>query len=79
VRREGGAKAGKSYEAIISDGWKLMQNDPFSSLELYNLNEDPQETKDLSSTEPKKFKVLTDRLRHHIQRGGSVPWQKPNP
>lgn len=76
VRREGGAKAGKSYEAIISDGWKLMQNDPFSPLELYNLNEDPQETKDLSSTEPKKFKVLTDRLRHHIQRGGSVPWQK---
>ena len=35
VRREGGqAYGGKSYEAIIRDGWKLMQNDPYSPLEL---------------------------------------------
>lgn len=79
VRREGGARAGKAYHAIIADGWKLMQNDPFSPLELYHLSEDPQETKDLAKTQPEKVKKLADRLRHHIQRGGSTPWQRPSP
>ena len=77
VRREGGPKAGKAYHAIIAGGWKLMQNDPFSPLELYNLNEDPQETKNLVSTEKKKVQELTARLRNHIQRGGKTPWQEP--
>ncbi|MBT8038504.1 MAG: sulfatase-like hydrolase/transferase [Verrucomicrobiae bacterium] len=79
VRREGGAKAGKAYQAIIADGWKLMQNDPFSPLELYHIKEDPQETNNLVSTEKEKLKQLSDRLRYHIQRGGSTPWQKPSP
>jgi arylsulfatase A-like enzyme len=44
VRREGGpAYGGKSYEALIRGDWKLMQNDPYSPLELYNLKNDPQE------------------------------------
>lgn len=79
ARREGGARAGKAYHAIIADGWKLMQNDPFSPLELYHLSEDPQETKDLAKTQPEKVKKLADRLRHHIQRGGSTPSQRPSP
>ena len=42
VRREGGpAYGGKSYEAIIRGHWKLLQNDPYSPLELYNLKKDP--------------------------------------
>ncbi len=77
VRREGGGHAGKAYQAIIVDGWKLMQNDPFSPLELYNLNEDPYEEKDLAASENKKFQKLSKRLSHHIQRGGATPWQKP--
>ena len=77
VRREGGGMAGKAYQAIIVDGWKLMQNDPFSPLELYHLDEDPQETKNLAATERKKFQKLTNRLSHHIQRGGATPWHPP--
>ena len=43
VRREGGAAyGGKSYEAIIRGDWKLLQNDPWSPLELHNLKTDPQ-------------------------------------
>jgi arylsulfatase A-like enzyme len=78
VRREGGfTYGGKTYEAIIRDDWKLMQNDPFSPLELYHLKEDPQEKRNLATTHRKKFEELAAALRRHIQRGGAVPWQPP--
>lgn len=80
VRREGGKTyGGKSYEAIIRGDWKLMQNDPYSPLELYNLKDDPRETTDLAAKAPKIFNELSTALRAHIQRGGSAPWQKPLP
>lgn len=78
VRREGGpAHRGKSYEALIRGDWKLLQNDPFSPLELYNLKSDPQEQTNLATKAPKIFKDLSDALQRHIQRGGATPWQKP--
>jgi arylsulfatase A-like enzyme len=78
VRREGGpAYGGKSYEAIIRGEWKLLQNDPYSPLELYNLKNDPQEKEDLAATHRKVFNELAAALRAHIQRGGATPWQKP--
>jgi len=78
VRREGGlAYGGKSYEAIIRGDWKLMQNDPFSPYELYNLKDDPQEKINLAATNRKVLQELATALRAQIQRGGSTPWQKP--
>ena len=78
VRREGGAAyGGKSYEAIIRGDWKLMQNDPFRPLELYNLKDDPQEQTNLAGIRKKEFNELAAVLRAHIQRGGATPWQKP--
>jgi arylsulfatase A-like enzyme len=78
VRREGGPQyGGKSYEAIIRGDWKLMQNDPFRPLELYHLKDDPQEKNNLAATRKKELNELAAALRQHIQRGGSVPWQKP--
>ena len=78
VRREGGLRyGGKSYEAVIHGDWKLLQNSPYSPLELYNLSADPQETTDLADSSPRKFKELADALRVHIQRGGATPWQPP--
>jgi arylsulfatase A-like enzyme len=76
VRREGGNYTGKSYEALINDGWKLMQNDPFSPLELYHLKEDPQEKNNLAAKEKVKFAELSALLRSHIARGGATPWQR---
>jgi arylsulfatase A-like enzyme len=79
VRREGGiACGGKSYEAIVRDDWKLMQNDPFSPLELYNLKSDPQERTNRAAANKKIFNELSAALREHIQRGGATPWQKPS-
>lgn len=77
VRREGGiGYGGKSYEAIIRDGWKLMQNDPYSPLELYNLKIDPQEKQNLVGTAPSKLAELAPRLRANIRTGGATPWRE---
>lgn len=78
VRREGGPQyGGKSYEALIRGDWKLLQNSPYGPLELYNLKDDPQETRDLARSQRQVFNELSAALRRHIQRGGSVPWQPP--
>ncbi len=78
VRREGGLRyGGKSYEAIIRGDWKLLQNDPYSPLELYNLKDDPQEQHNLIDRQPKIARDLQNRLRLHIQRGGAAPWHPP--
>jgi len=77
VRREGGPQyGGKSYEAIIRGDWKLMQNDPFSPWELYNIKTDPQEKNNVVETKKKIANELATALRNHIQRSGSTPWQK---
>ncbi|MEW4565428.1 sulfatase-like hydrolase/transferase [Bremerella sp. JC770] len=76
VRREGGQRyGGKSYQAIIRDGWKLMQNDPYQPLELYNLSEDPQEQNDLAKSHQRKFRELQQAMQKQIQAAGNVPWQ----
>ncbi len=78
VRREGGpAHNGKSYEALIQGDWKLLQNDPYSPLELYNLKTDPQEQQNVIATQRKVASELSAALRRHVQRGGQTPWQKP--
>lgn len=80
VRREGGLRyGGKSYEAIIRGDWKLLQNDPYSSLGLYNLQQDPRETTNLASHNLPILRELATALRAQIQRGGSAPWQPPGP
>jgi arylsulfatase A-like enzyme len=78
VRREGGPTyGGKSYEAIIRGDWKLLQNDPWTPLELYNIKQDPEEKSNVVRQHPEVFRELSSVLRQHIQRGGAVPWQQP--
>ena len=78
VRREGGpAYGGKSYEALIRGEWKLMQNDPYSPLELYNLKRDPQERQNVIKENARVARELQAALRLHVQRGGATPWEPP--
>jgi arylsulfatase A-like enzyme len=80
VRREGGpAYGGKSYEALIRGDWKLMQNSPYSPLELFNLKDDPQEKNNVIRKFPAIARDLETALRAHIQRGGATTWQPPLP
>ena len=78
VRREGGvAYGGNAYEALIRGDWKILQNNPYSPLELYNLKDDPYERTNVSSQHPAIARELQLALRLHIQRGGATPWQPP--
>lgn len=77
-RREGNQRyQGLTTQALRRGDWKVLQNSPFAPIELYNLKNDPYETKDLASSNRKVFSQLTERLRLHIQNGGRVPWQPP--
>lgn len=77
-RREGGLRyGGKTIEAVIEGPWKLLQNSPWAPLELYNLDDDPQETTDLFSSNKGVVNRLNAALRAQLQRGGQVPWQRP--
>lgn len=76
-RREGDAEyGGKTIDAVRMGDWKLLQNFPFAQRELYNLKEDPLESNNLMATHKEKFRELEALLRAHIQKSGSVPWQK---
>lgn len=77
-RREGNTEfGGHTIQSVIFRNWKLLQNNPFKPYELYNLTADPKEQNNLILSEPEQFKKLQEMLIQQIQKGGSVPWQKP--
>lgn len=78
TRREGGTRyGGQSIYAVRLGDWKLLQNSPYETYELYNLKDDPQEQNNLMEQEPEKYQELNKLLMQHMQKGGQVPWQKP--
>lgn len=78
VRREGNARyVGKAYHALIKGKWKLAHHDPFSPLELYDLETDPEETTNVIAQQRKIARQMKLSLLRHVQRGGRVPWQPP--
>jgi arylsulfatase A-like enzyme len=77
VRREGGTRySGLTIEALLLGDHKLVHNLPTQKLELFDLATDPGETIDLSEKQPKLLRQFVSRLQRHVQRGGTVPWQK---
>jgi len=78
TRREGGLQfGGQTQQAVISGNWKLLQNSPFKPYELYNLTQDTLEQHDLLNSRRDQSDKLQQLMIEHIQKGGSVPWQKP--
>lgn len=79
VRREGGTRyGGKAYHALRSGDWKLLQNSPYQSMELYNLKDDPKEENNVKKENQKIYQQLNGLLMSHIQEGGKTPWQQPD-
>jgi len=78
TRREGGLRyGGQAYYALRLGDWKLLQNNPYQPMELYNLKKDPMEENNVIAQEPEVHDKLNRLLMQHIQKGGEVPWQKP--
>jgi len=78
VRREGGQLyQGQDYYAVRHGPWKLLQNTPFENYQLFNLDDDPLESSDVSDSHRSIVKDLTEKLRHHVQVAAKVPWQQP--
>ena len=78
VRREGNNRyIGQDYYAVRRGPWKLLHNNPYAPLELYNLANDPQETTNLATQQKTVLNELSAELRRQIQRAGAVPWQAP--
>lgn len=78
VRREGGAPYfAQDYYAVRRGPWKLLHNTPFQPLELYNLQDDPQEQRNVIKDQPQIARELTAALSLQIQKAGRVAWQPP--
>lgn len=75
VRREGGVHGGKAYYAARKGPYKLLQNNPYEPLQLFNLEADPFEQDPLDTRLP-LFNELKRHLSQHIRRAGAVPWQR---
>jgi arylsulfatase A-like enzyme len=78
TRREGNLRyMGEVSWAMKRGKWKLVKNSPMGPWELFDLEKDPLETTDLRERQAPVFKDLATAMRAHIQRGGAIPWQKP--
>ncbi|MCF7669411.1 MAG: sulfatase [Verrucomicrobia bacterium] len=65
--------------ASIRDGdWKLIEFYDPETVELYNLADDPGESRDLSEVNPEKAQELLDKL-HAWQKSMHAKMPKPNP
>tara|TARA_R110002049_G_scaffold263116_1_gene439275 strand:- start:47823 stop:49190 length:1368 start_codon:yes stop_codon:yes gene_type:complete len=69
----------KPYGAIRKGEWKLIEYFEDGKLELYNLNQDVNETTDLSKTNPKKTEELAQRLHDWRKEvDAQIPTENPN-
>jgi arylsulfatase A-like enzyme len=77
MRREGGIRyGGQCYYGYRDGPWKLMQNTPYSPLELFNLEKDSAELSNVIEQNGEVARRLSQQLSQHIQQAGKLPWQK---
>ena len=73
MRREGHKFGGRMYYAISDGEYKLVQKNPFSPYQLFNLLQDPKETIPIENSE--KSTILKKNLMKHVQKSGEISWQ----
>jgi len=73
MRREGHKFGGRIYYAISDGRYKLLQRNPFSGYELFDLINDINETSPIKL--PKVKMALKKALTKHIQTSGKIQWQ----
>ncbi len=69
----------KPYGAVRNGDWKLIEYFEDGRLELYNLNDDQSETKNLAAAMPEKAAQLLNQLRGWRKEvGAQMPTPNPN-
>ncbi len=75
VRREGGRAGARAHYAIRKGDYKLLHNQPFEPMKLYNLKDDPLE-KNHFPRDHKMYNILFNQLQRHIIKAGAVGWSR---
>ncbi|MEE2753230.1 MAG: sulfatase-like hydrolase/transferase [Candidatus Latescibacterota bacterium] len=77
VRREGGARfLGLCQHAVRRGSRKLLHNDPFAPLELFDMDADAREQNDILDSDPEGIQELSRILQAEIQANGQATWQR---
>lgn len=61
----------KLFSAYWFEEWKVIYSYITKSWELYDLDQDPYESKDLSRSAPEKLKVMASRMIRKLDEGGA--------
>ena len=64
-------------EAMRQGDWKLVHDAPDAPFELFNVKDDPYETRELSRDYPERFEKMKQTLKRHMERAQQIPWQRP--
>jgi len=74
TRREGGAEyGGRDYFACRYKDYKLVQNRPFSQMELFKITDDTQEKNPSTDKNSTEYKQLSSEIKKHLLKSGQVP------
>ncbi|MCG8587471.1 MAG: sulfatase-like hydrolase/transferase, partial [Pirellulales bacterium] len=67
-------------KALIRGDWKIVLDDPkrTDTFELYNLKDDPQETKNLADVNKEKLAELTAAMKAFDVKADKVNWKRPS-
>jgi len=60
--------------AVRQGRWKLVAKGPAGAWELYDMDEDRTESRDLSAAQPAKTKELIQQWETWARRAGVIPW-----
>ncbi len=58
--------------------WKLVRDTPGGKFELFNMQDDPYEKRDLASAMPEKRDEMIKVLTAHMEKAQEVPWRRPS-
>ena len=77
MRREGNMNfGGRDYYAARRGDLKILQRNPFSPYEIYDVRKDSLEKNNIIDLKNPAHKALFKEMMSHVRKAGAIPWQK---